>query len=674
MPSFLSPSSTAAVLPDFRPPKSPRRFFTFSILSSNLPPLPPLNPSMSYFGKGSDRSSSGVTVVRTPQDAAGGMRQAAGCISPPSDQAPLPPVPPLPSLSSLPNLSSQARYPQPSINMHTHGYGHQPSKSVDSSNLYRPSKLERMGVYRSTSARDDLRSGLDRSTSGLVKSSSAAPVFERQIEIEESDRLGPMPATPARPLRESPFVSPGHSNSQSISTNYVSSPPVSFHSRSKPTARSPRLSTTTSNLTSPSISTVPLSPSSKRPSLISNIKLTPRSSPLTTFDTPFHAALLSCTRKPLPKLSCGEQDSITLVNIEFAYSFSDPPRNESVILPLEMLKKGGGKLHDWVMDCLKAQEDEEEKKTEKKEEIREERKLPEMTDGESAEESDWDSDCNLSALLRDEYLKSLIVSSPSPMSHTIPLPPIPSPATTVLDVPPFSNGSKSPVPPKSPKTPGYKRAQTRNQYTQLVSKPLISGTAIEPAVPPLAYAAASPSGLTLPLNIKRKTGRQLPLSHISQGVDASTPGKPKKGVFTEMRIFLTREAGVYHQISHRLISGRWNIWAKVGGAEVRDRVEAELEWLGMADLLQEMRRPILGLSHSRNQSKDLNLGLGLGFGGQETGRVNERLIDHFGIPERPVKSERRAEGVRTLCEKRKSESKWKERAREKSLVLRSGYI
>lgn len=72
-----------------------------------------------------------------------------------------------------------------------------------------------------------------------------------------------------------------------------------------------------------------------------------------------------------------------------------------MILPLEMLQKGGGKLHDWVMDCLKAREDEEkEKKAEKKEEIREERKLPEMTDGESVEESDWDSDCNLSALLR----------------------------------------------------------------------------------------------------------------------------------------------------------------------------------------------------------------------------------------------------------------------------------
>lgn len=84
---------------------------------------------------------------------------------------------------------------------------------------------------------------------------------------------------------------------------------------------------------------------------------------MTTFDTPFHAALLSCTRKPLPKLSSGEQDSITLINIDFAYSFSDPPRNESVILPLEMLQKGGGKLNDWVMDCLKAQEDEEEKKS-----------------------------------------------------------------------------------------------------------------------------------------------------------------------------------------------------------------------------------------------------------------------------------------------------------------------
>ncbi|KAE8543652.1 hypothetical protein D1P53_000367 [Cryptococcus gattii VGV] len=641
-----------------------------------LKPAATSTPHSFYFGKGSDRSSSGVTVVRTPQDAAGGMRQAAGLISP-SNQAPLPPVPPLPPLSSLPNLSSQARYPQPSINTHTHGYGHQPSKSVDSSNLYRPSKLERMGVYRSTSARDDLRSGLDRSTSGFVKSSSAAPVLERQIEREESDRLGPMKATPARPLRESPFLSPGHSNSQSTSTNYVNSPPVSFHSPSKSTARSPRMSTTTSNSTSPSISTVPLSPPSKRPSLISNrstIKPAPRSSSLTTFDTPFHAALLSCNRKFLPKLSSGEQDSITLINIEFAYSFSDPPRNESVILPLEMLKKAGGKLHNWVMDCLTAQEDEEEKKAEEKEEIREERKLPEMTDGESAEESDWDSDCNLSALLRDEYLQSLIVSSPSPMLHTTPLPPIPSPATTVLDVPPFSDGSKSPMPPKSLNTPGYKRAQTRNQYTQLVSKLRTSCAAIEPAVPPLAYAAASPSGLTLPLNIKRKTGRQLLLSHISQGVDASTTAKPRKGIFTEMRIFLAREAGVYHQISHRLISGQWNIWASVGGREVRDRVEAELEWLGMADLLQEMRRPILGLNHSRSQSKDLNLGLGLGFGGQETGRVNGRLIDDFGIPERPVKSERRAEGVKTLCEKRKSESKWRERAREKSLVLRSGYI
>lgn len=272
---------------------------------------------------------------------------------------------------------------------------------------------------------------------------------------------------------------------------------------------------------------------------------------------------------------------------------------------------------------------------------------------------------------RDEYLKSLIVSSPSPTSHTIPLPPIPSPATTVLDVPPFPNGSKSPMPPKSPKMPGYKQAQTRNQYTQLVSKPRTSCTAIEPAVPPLAYAAASPSGLTLPLNIKRKTGRKLSLSHISQEVDAS---KPKKGIFTEVRIFLAREAGVYHQISHRLISGQSNIWANVCGREARDRVEAELEWLGMADLLQEMRRPILGLSHSRSQSKDLNLGLGLGFGGQETGRVNERLIDDFGILERPVKSEGRAEGVKTLCEKWESESRWRERAREKSLVLRSGYI
>ncbi|OXG48895.1 hypothetical protein J010_04135 [Cryptococcus neoformans] len=574
MPSFMSPSSGVSTLPDLRPPKSPRRFFTFSISSSNPPPLPPLTPSVSHSSKGADHSSDGVTVVRTPQDAAGGMRQAAGLISPPSNQVTLPPVPPLPSLSSLPDLRFQARYPQPSTDTLTHGCRHQPSRSVDNSNLYAPSKVEPTRVHRSTSAREDLRGGLDGSARGLVKSPSAVPVFGERIEREDSDRLGPMPPTPGRPSRGSPFLSPGRSKSQSTSASYVSSPPASFHSRSKSMARSTLTSNTTSSSTSPSISNTPFSSPAKRPSLISNrsaVKLPPRSSPLPRINTPFSAALLSCTHKPLPKLSSGEQDSITLINIEFAYSFADPPKNESVILPLKTLKKGGGKLYDWVMDYLKEQEDEEEKKVGEKDEIREEKKLPEMTDGESAEESDWDSDCDLSALLRDEYFKSLIISSSSPTSHTIPLPSISSPPTKILDLPPFSDGSKSPAPPKSPKTPGYKRAQTRNQYIQLVSKPRVPGTAIEPAVPPLAYAAASPSGLTLPLNVKRKTDRLLSLLHISQEAEASAPPKPKKGVFTEMRVFLTREAGVYHRISHRLISGQWNVWANIGGKEARDR-------------------------------------------------------------------------------------------------------
>ena len=401
----MSPSSGVSILPDMRPPKSPRRFFTFSISSSSLPPLPPLTPSVSHSSRGNDHSSNGVTVVRTPQDAAGGMRQAAGLISPPSNQAPLPPVPPLPSLSSLPNLASQARYPQPSTDTQTHGYRHQPSKSVDNSNIYASGKLERMGVHRSTSARDDLRGGLNKSTRGLVKSPSAAPVLGERNEREENDRLGPMPTTPGRPLRGSSFLSPGHSKSQSTSASYLSSSSASFHSRSKSVARSPRTSTTTTSSTSPSISisTPPLSSPAKRPSLISNrstVKPLPRSSSLPRIETPFSAALLLCIRKSLPKLSSGEQDSITLINIEFAYSFADPPRNESVTLPLETLKKGGGKLYDWVMDCLKTQEYEEEKKAEEKEAIREEKKLPEMTDGESAEESDWDSDGDLSALLR----------------------------------------------------------------------------------------------------------------------------------------------------------------------------------------------------------------------------------------------------------------------------------
>lgn len=56
------------------------------------------------------------------------------------------------------------------------------------------------------------------------------------------------------------------------------------------------------------------------------------------------------------------------------------------------------------------------------------------------------------------------------------------------------------------------------------------------------------------------------------------------------------------------------------------------------------------------------------------GKVNEMLIDDFGIFERFVKFERWMEGIKMFCGERKLEGKWRERVREKSLVFCGGYI
>ncbi|TYJ54849.1 hypothetical protein B9479_004440 [Cryptococcus floricola] len=682
MPSFSSspaPAPGASFLSDFRPPKSPKRFFTLgSSASSSHPPLPMSTSTVGHSRTPSDLGF-GVTVVKTPRDAAASsMKQAAGLITPPSKP---PPLPPMPSLNSLPTLPSQARYPQPSSKNHphsTHAYGHQSSRSVDNSYTF-TAKLERSAVpERSTSTRADLRVGLEpRLGRGLAKSPSAAPVLGERIKDREEakDTVGPMPTTPNRRSAKSPFLSPGnmtvHTHARSNShASFLNSPPVSYHSRSSSVGgRSQRSSAMTSGSGSgreSSSSSIPPSPILKRPSMShrTTIKPPPRTS--SKPDTPFHATLLSLTRKPLPRLPTGEQESVTLVNIEFAYSLSDPAKNENVTLPLEVLRNGGGFLGEWVQGCLIVQEEEERKAREKEREQREEkevlmkereRKMPAMTDGESAEESDLDSDYELN-LLREEYLKSIYVA-PSPDSSFSTLPPFPSPPLRFNPITPPS--SHLPLP-KSPKPSGYKRAQTRNQYTQLINKPRTPGSSNEPVVPPLAYEISmiGEKGSTPPLNIRRKAPR------LSLQPRAEVE-KKEKGMFTEMRVFLIREAGAYHQITHRLLSGDWPELTP----SLKARTEKELLWLGMKKLVEELKRPLLGPLLSEGKGSGLGLDIDLrdvrpfGTRGEEQGRQvrSERS-------ERPEERERERE-------ERKSgtpSGKWRERAREKSLVLRGGYI
>jgi hypothetical protein len=130
---------------------------------------------------------------------------------------------------------------------------------------------------------------------------------------------------------------------------------------------------------------------------------------------PFGATLLSCsTRQAAP----GED--ITLITIHFAYSLEDKPDTSCVTLPLSALLSTGGQLIRFVEDQLARLNSEAPTVQERRmsaasdytdrnalaegmeghEELR-----PEMTDGESAEESDVDSEYGLTTLLR--YVRSV---------------------------------------------------------------------------------------------------------------------------------------------------------------------------------------------------------------------------------------------------------------------------
>ena len=96
---------------------------------------------------------------------------------------------------------------------------------------------------------------------------------------------------------------------------------------------------------------------------------------------PFAATLISHTTRASPTSA-----SHVLVTLSFAYSLDDPPSNNSVSLPWEALRMGGGHLLDFVQGILGEHEEESQR--------------PEMTDGESAEESDFESEYGPGALLR----------------------------------------------------------------------------------------------------------------------------------------------------------------------------------------------------------------------------------------------------------------------------------
>jgi hypothetical protein len=130
-----------------------------------------------------------------------------------------------------------------------------------------------------------------------------------------------------------------------------------------------------------------LRPKAKTPEDIdkrSTIKPPPRSQlpPI-----PFSHHLVSHTTRPAlgPDLS-------TIITLDFAFSTDERCKNDSVKLTWEVLKRGGGHLVEVVEKLLGSKS--------QRSSLESEKSNPDLTDGESSEDSELGSEYGLEALLR----------------------------------------------------------------------------------------------------------------------------------------------------------------------------------------------------------------------------------------------------------------------------------
>lgn len=117
---------------------------------------------------------------------------------------------------------------------------------------------------------------------------------------------------------------------------------------------------------------------------------------------PFSAALLDITQKPAPTSS----DQI-LVKLESGFSLDERSNTSTITLPYEILQRGGGLLGRFVQGHLEEMKDRADQAADEEDRIRIVSDVPSfgskpgMTDGDSASESDLDSEeYGSSALLR----------------------------------------------------------------------------------------------------------------------------------------------------------------------------------------------------------------------------------------------------------------------------------
>jgi len=256
------------------------------------------------------------------------------------------PLPPLP-----PPAPTAAYSPPPVKVTHT-------ANSSFSSNNSSPLGQGAQIVRRPSDARRAMRqpftAGLPTSTSSRGDFRESPPASAPMLRPRPSQPSMPSPPHEVKPMR--PQVSISHLDRRST------------------LKLKPSISSTSSSI----------SPSSDTPewewgirSRRSTVRPPPRPSP----PSPFNAILLSHSSRPSPTAS-----SHVLINLSFGYSLDDPPSNNTITIPWERICRAGGHLARFVERHLGDEAEEEGK--------------PDMTDGESADDSDLDSDYGLGELLR----------------------------------------------------------------------------------------------------------------------------------------------------------------------------------------------------------------------------------------------------------------------------------
>ncbi|WOO84890.1 uncharacterized protein LOC62_06G008401 [Vanrija pseudolonga] len=245
----------------------------------------------------------------------------------------------------------------------------------------------------------------------------------------------------------------------------------------------------------------------------------------------FNALLLAHTSRPNTNA-----DSTVLVTLKFSYSLNPEPVTQAVTVTFETLKPAGGLLIRFLENAIRPNSV---------------GSLAgsggsgsgvlDMTDGSSADESDFEFDEGMAEVLIENDIGE----------------------TSPLRIGSLQRSkSVSSVTAPSPTTP----SRVRSGYPP---------TAYPYSLPPIAQQPAM--SLLPPLSAIPAV-----LAHARRPRSMTCPG-PAVGMITELTVLLQRDAGAWHAIASRLCSGSW---PSLEGK--RRRVEDECRWAGMDPLLAEL--------------------------------------------------------------------------------------